>query len=111
MDTPIVDEDSRFPQSKICKGCQIDKPLSAFGVQKLGKYGHRSRCNECRKQYRLENRDVILAGKRKHYQKNAVRLRAETAQWKRNNPDKVKAQQQRKFERNPNAFRDASNRR
>ena len=68
-------------KEKFCKGCETIKPLDEFGVQKLGKYGRRSKCHICRrsevnakrntdegkahrKAYRHRNRDKVNAQKR-----------------------------------------------
>lgn len=55
-----------IPQTKICKGCHIDKPLPEYGKHKHGLYGLRSRCRHCRKLGAAErNRDPVTRAKTK----------------------------------------------
>ena len=41
--------DTNKPKSKICTGCDEDKPLEDFPKHKKGKYGHYYQCKVCKK--------------------------------------------------------------
>jgi len=63
----------------VCNCCNIDKPLDSFHKQKLGKFGRRSTCKECRtlkegesarirsKQYREDDVEKVNSYKREQY--------------------------------------------
>lgn len=81
------------PDHKICKACGEDKPLLVFSRQRLGLYGHRSRCKACiaieAKPYRdrtVEQRKAYNDGyKAAHKQQELDRNR----EWNRANQDRV----------------------
>jgi ribosomal protein S20 len=71
--------------TKICTKCNTEKPLDNFAKDKNGKYGVKSKCKECIKEYRsvynadnqdkikeyfLNNKDKILDQHRKYYYDN-----------------------------------------
>jgi Autographiviridae endonuclease VII len=53
------------PTTKRCTLCGVDKPLSAYGKQKGGRFGLHPRCKRCRRATEraryAANRDAILA--------------------------------------------------
>lgn len=52
---------------KLCKGCNTAKPVNNFSKHCKSKDGLQSRCKDCNKQYRLENKDKISKAKKKCY--------------------------------------------
>lgn len=40
--------------SKICTGCNTDKPLDDYSPAKQGKHGRQAKCKECKRAYALE---------------------------------------------------------
>ena len=57
-----------------CTRCKITKPLSEFGKSKKGKYGHRERCKDCRREVRQIAR---AAGHRDPYELRMVNVDCE----------------------------------
>ncbi len=93
---------------KHCNQCNRDLPRSAFGPRRQSHDGLRPECRECRnrrqKRDRLENIE-----ERRIYEKNYMRARraadptkanAEAAEWRRKNPEKVKAVNKRSYWKN-----------
>lgn len=80
--TYMAEED----QSKVCTECGVDKPVDEFHRHKKGRLGRQEKCKPCKsatdKKYYAENRHKVLRGVKK-YQKE--------------NPDKVKETQHRKY--------------
>lgn len=76
-----------LPKTKVCLGsCGTDLPLDAFGKFKEGKYGRRSKCNECRAQ---EEKDCRSGHPFTEEQKEAARIR--TREWNQDNPERKAA--------------------
>ena len=70
--------------TKKCVKCHIDKPLQEFSNQQRGKYGKKSYCKQCDRQYNQTN-----------YYKNKKRRISQIKQWqKQNRDDYLKYQQQ-----------------
>jgi 5-methylcytosine-specific restriction endonuclease McrA len=92
--------------SKVCSGpCGRDLPLDSFGKFKEGKYGRRSKCNECRAQ---EEKDRRASHPATEEQKEAARVR--TREWNRANPDRKAATSKAWAENNPEAFKKITHR-
>lgn len=49
-------------ETKVCKGCNLEKDLDAFHRQTLGTQGRASRCKPCTKQKAQERLQRVLAG-------------------------------------------------
>ena len=65
---------------KLCKGnCNTIKPLEEFGIQKLGKYGRRSKCHICR---RIETNE----------KRNTTEGKAARKAWRDVNKDRINEQ-------------------
>jgi len=64
---------------KTCSKCKQDKELSEFYKQEKGKYGVRSICKICVKEY--DNN---------HYKNNSEKLKQQTKEWREANPEYVK---------------------
>lgn len=77
------------PTEKPCRQCGITKPLDAFGLEKRGKYGRRSKCRVChtanQAAYRDRNRADIQAKGRAYQarvrQEAPEKLRAALRKW------------------------------
>ena len=65
-------------ETKICKKCGRELPLSEFYKHEKHKDGHRNECKECnlqrQKQYREGNKETIAERKKKYYQDNKETL-------------------------------------
>ena len=53
---------------KNCNKCLLDKDMSCFSKDKNRKDGYYSICKECKKEYYLNNLELIKIGKTKYYQ-------------------------------------------
>lgn len=104
--------------SKICLGlCGRDLPLGAFGLFKEGKYGRRSKCNECRAQEEKDRRanhpateeqkETTRVRAREWAKENPERKAANAKAWAENNPDKCTASTRAWQKRNPEKVRES----
>lgn len=64
---------------KTCNKCEEEKELTAFNKNPKGKFGVRSNCKECQK---------IITNS--WYENNKARKLQKAAQWKKDNPKKIK---------------------
>lgn len=90
---------------KTCNTCKLTKDVSEFGRRSRSSDGLMASCKECcavrrkndpnRKErnarYSKENRDKLNEQRRSRYAKDPSKFQAHNAQWKRDNPEKVKA--------------------
>lgn len=81
--------------SKICKTCLREKPITEFNRHSSTKDGHRNDCAKCTAEstaeWKRNNPDKVRANVEKHREK-----RREAAKlWREANPLKVKAQRER----------------
>ena len=53
---------------KNCNKCLLDKDMSCFSKDKNRKDGYYSICKECKKEYRLNNLELVKNSKTKYYQ-------------------------------------------
>lgn len=73
---------------RLCSGCKKEHPLSHFKKDKRSADGYSSWCRDCNNQC-----------KRQWYQAHAETERKNSAQWKRENPEKLHAQLQIRYGR------------
>lgn len=78
--------------SKHCCKCKLLKDLSNFGKLKNSKDGYRYDCNECRKLYRINNKNTISEKQKEYYKKNKDKLLSNNKIYRKNNSDKIKEQ-------------------
>lgn len=80
---------------RVCTKCGESKPATTefFRSSKLGKLGIRTNCRVCEAEYNK-------AQKKAHYHANAESERAKVADYRANNPDKVKEAQKRFYAAN-----------
>jgi gas vesicle protein len=95
--------------TKICKTCGKEKPLSEYGVMKGTKDGLNYTCKECcnerARAYRKANSDKVRASVNKWQAANRERTNEITREWMKNNPEKVKANSKRHYEANKEKIR------
>jgi len=96
--------------SKICTKCKNNKNFGEFTKSKLGKYGLRAICKECRakssveynfirkhkisaksREYRKNNAERISSQRAQHTKKNKKRLSEYAQKYRLDNPGKVNA--------------------
>jgi len=66
-------------QTKVCTKCGEEKELGEFSKNRSGKFGVRSHCKGCDKQYYQENRERGLEYQKQYYQENREVSRANKA--------------------------------
>lgn len=80
--------------TKVCTKCKVEKPLSAYTKEAHGKYGVRSACADCRRNeyrnYRVMNREKVLARSRADYVANRKKRNAKTKAWQERNRERVR---------------------
>jgi len=55
---------------KNCRICGLFKSMREFNKKSDSRDGYRNDCKECRKKYRIENREIIIKKKLKYYKEN-----------------------------------------
>ena len=73
--------------SKVCTGCLLEKPVTAFSKQKDCKFGVTTRCKDCYKAYRSnpEVRARHLKSMRRWQKKNRAKMRRDCRAWYKKN--------------------------
>lgn len=83
---------------KTCTTCLQELPFECFGREAKGKFGLKSKCKECLKQYSKSY--YATSESRKNYYKkykleNKALIKKTMDFWVKNNPDKIKAKDER----------------
>ena len=92
-------------QVKCCTKCSIEKPLSDFSPQKLGKFGVTSKCRPCARmavsdwakvnrlklskkltEWRSKNREKVKSNERAYYARTKEKRIESVIKWQRSNP-------------------------
>lgn len=76
-------------ETKICKVCNIEKPLSGFYLRKDSIDGYRNDCSECHK-----------TNKKKYREKFPEKEKNTTSKWRKNNPDTIKKLSKQYYDNN-----------
>jgi len=76
-------------QTKECTKCGQEKPLSGFYKNKMRRFGVRSQCKVCRKQYYQENRDKVLERGKQYHQENRDKILERQKQYVQNLPSMI----------------------
>jgi len=109
--------------TKICVVCKVEKEASFeyWHAQKNGKYGIRSKCKECMKEYskatkewraewskkhRAENRDKILEEGKRYYQENKKEVQARHAEWRSKNKEEIRVWHRNNYLRNKDKIKE-----
>ena len=71
---------------KTCSNCKIEKPFEQFGKDKYKKDGLLSRCKECVKIYREENKEAI----KKYREENKEKISEQQKKYKKENKEAIK---------------------
>jgi hypothetical protein len=114
-------EAANVENTKICTGCKKEMLATKefFHAAKLGKYGLRSMCKQCKnsigRKYRENNREKEKERKKKYYKNNfekekervkkyrknnSEKCMKDTEKWRKNNPEKVKEYSKKHYEDN-----------
>lgn len=74
---------------KTCTKCNISKDLNEFHCQKNGKFGKKSQCIVCVKEYKEANKDIIKKYQFEYKKENSEYVAKIKHEWYVNNKDKV----------------------
>ena|SRR3990167_5730115 len=81
------------PTSKVCGGCNEDKPLNEFPKRVTGKFGRYYLCRICKS-----------AQDKKHYKANSEKIKARVNKVRLENPEKEKERQREKYLKKPQHY-------
>lgn len=76
-------------QTKICTTCHIEKEITEFNKEKLGKYGVRSKCKPCIRLYVQSNADQISSRAKQHYRDNRGLILERSKKYYQDNKEQV----------------------
>lgn len=76
---------------KVCTKCGKSLSFDKFGKETKGKYGLRSVCKECRKQYAKDNKEHIIAYKKQYYGVNKISISDKYKEYYKENSEQVKS--------------------
>jgi len=76
--------------TKICYKCKIEKSKSLFCKDKNKKDGLESYCKECKKEYRLKNRDKKIVCDKQYYKENKELIKVKKKKWREENKEYCK---------------------
>lgn len=87
-------------ETKICKKCGKELPLSEFNKRKVTKDGYNHWCKECvkqyNKQYREEHKEAIAEINRQYYQDNREDILEQQKQYRQEHKEEI-AEQQKQY--------------
>lgn len=91
-------------QLKFCPKCRLNVSVSGFSKNRSKKDGFNSHCNDCRKKYRQENKDIISQSNKEYRSKNFDKISESKKTYYNNNKEKVAATMKSYYERNKNTL-------
>lgn len=104
--------DAILSQSKACKKCGLDKPLSQYSKKSSNKDGLDTKCKACdsekHKKYKAENNERILARGREYSKANREKENARHREWRAKNPGKSTEYCNRWKEKYPERYKEAA---
>jgi 5-methylcytosine-specific restriction endonuclease McrA len=80
---------------KVCRGCEQERPLSAFSVDRRAADGRQGRCKACNRSYRQTNAEQVRAGVSAWARANPDAKRASDVRWRAANPEVVREHRRR----------------
>lgn len=80
---------------KVCRGCEEERPLSSFSVDRRAGDGRQNRCKACNAEYALANRSRRSAYDAAWRAANGERKRANDVRWRAANPEKMREHRRR----------------
>lgn len=111
--------------TKVCRDCQVEKPISEFSIVVANNDRHHSRCKIClkaykhaeyqknkstykasRNKYRAENRHALLEANREDWQKNGDARRATKRKHYAANKERIRAEQNQFRKKNPEVVKE-----
>ena len=92
-------------QGKLCSQCEEVKLFSEFNKNKASKYGYRSDCKVCQKEYRAANSEEIKERHAKYYAANSEKIKEYQVEYREANPEKIRAKEAKYRAANPEKFR------
>ena len=93
---------------KKCKTCGEWLVASNFNFykEKNGKYGLKSQCKECGKEYREKNKDKRKKYNKEYYEKNKDKIIEYKKEYREENKDKIKERQKEWYENNKDKIKE-----
>jgi hypothetical protein len=88
--------------TKKCTKCGVEKPatLEFYNRDKRSKSGIRSKCKECRKLYRENNKEKIKERGKLYYENNKEEIKEKNKLYRENNKEKISEQKKLYYENN-----------
>ena len=94
---------------KNCTSCEVWKSVDFFSKNSRHKTGLQCWCKQCKKEYKLSNREKIAISNRLYREQNKDKVRAGIREWALRNPGKV-LEKNRRSDAKRSAARNAFNR-
>lgn len=97
QDTPVAPS---CLANKICPKCNIDKPISEFGLHAKRKDGYQYWCRQCVNSYYQKNRDKAIQRSNEWYIKNIDYKKVYDKQYRKDNYSKIREKEKLYYENN-----------
>lgn len=94
---------------KVCTKCQRMLPASMFAAYKRSSSGLSPRCKDCQRDWRVANRDYLIAEKRKYWEANRDRLIKKASERQKQNKELSNARSKKWREENKERRREVAN--
>ena len=85
----VYDENGNVTH-KVCSTCGELKGIDEFNVKKSASDGHQSKCKECEKKYREENKEQINERNKKYKEENKEQIKEYTKKYRGENKEQMK---------------------
>jgi len=82
----------QMSEFKMCCACKNEQPICNFGKLKTSKDGYRYDCKNCRKNYRIKNKELIKQRQHEYYLNNKDILTEKNKLYREKNIDKINVQ-------------------
>lgn len=84
------------PDTRVCRTCSTEKPLTEFSKLATGKYGYRHKCLVChnldKQAWASQNKETRLESSRKYYWQNRDYYLAANRAWLESNREQARSQ-------------------
>jgi hypothetical protein len=87
-------------EKKICSKCKEEKELCEFSKSSNRKDGYQSQCKNCKKEWKLNNREHVLEYNKNYNQKNKEKLNGYKKKWEQSNSKQISNFQKNYREKN-----------
>jgi flagellar biosynthesis GTPase FlhF len=87
-------------EKKVCSKCKEEKEVCEFSKSSNRKDGYQSQCKNCKKEWKLNNREHVLEYNKNYNQKNKEKLNGYKKKWKQSNSKQISNFQKNYKEKN-----------